>query len=74
MKVTISREKCWALSKQFLKNRCFLGLFCWDNFTSPGIMGVALFRTRKDAKKAQKTCFYLKTRVEKVRVTIEIIE
>ena len=81
MKVTENFEEYWALSSKFPEERLFLGVFCWPvnaNTTLSGdvldVMGVALFETRKLARKAQKTCCYHKTRVEKVRVIVEAIK
>ena len=69
-----SRGECWALSSKFPEGRLFLGIFCWEEFAALDIMGVALFETRKEARKARKTCQYSKARVEKVRVTVEVIK
>ena len=74
MKVERSYEECWALSTKFDHKRSFLNIFCWGFPIEPSKIGVALFETRKEARKAQKTCGYRKMRIEKVCVTVKAIE
>ena len=70
---------CWALSKQFDYGRYLLSKHHYGPRmgVSTGIHSIqtATFETRQQAREAQKTCYYSSgTRVEKVRVTIEIIK
>ena len=66
----------WAISEQIEigYHRYLLGKLCWDPEARLGPIPIALFSTREEARAAQKTCCYKPTRVERVRVTIEVIE
>ena len=71
------QHEYWALSKKFPEERKFLGIYCWQKYIDwvmLDIAGTALFETRKEAREAQKICNYHKARVEKVRVTVEVIK
>lgn len=62
--------KMWALSYMFDDNRYFLDKFCWQPPDKSSWTGIVLFRTRKLAREAQKTCCYY-SKIEKVVVTIK---
>lgn len=51
-----------------------LGVLCWDWWCRCGMPAVPilLFRTRREAREAQADCCYKPTRVERVRVTVEV--
>lgn len=77
--------KYWALSKKFGHYQLLLGKYCWLTVNRPNndVMltdiknndtNIALFKTRKQARKAQRTCCYGATRVERVLITIEVIK
>ncbi|GAI29227.1 unnamed protein product, partial [marine sediment metagenome] len=65
----------WALSAKFDHGRHLLGKYCWMG-VSTGVNSIktATFETREQAREAQKTCCYKKTRVEHVQVTVRIVE
>ncbi len=65
---------CWALSHKFDWGRGLLGVLCWDWWCRCGMPAVPilLFRTRREAREAQADCCYKPTRVERVRVTVEV--
>lgn len=78
--------KGWVLSKKFDHGRYLLGRYCWNtpgNGVSDSLSSltgakpycqIATFETREQAREAQKTCYYKKTRVEKVCITVEIVK
>lgn len=67
---------CWGISYKFDYGRSLLGSYCWEapvNLAEVHGIRTAIFRTRKQARKAQKTCCYKKTRIERLCVTVEAI-
>ena len=76
MKTEAYSSKLWALSVKEDNERLFLGPYCWPNETPITVLddSAKLFNTRKEARKAKKTCCYKKTHVEQVLVTVEPIE
>ena len=70
MKVTSVK---WALSAEISGKRCLLGLGALGWCTIKAAEGVALFDTREDARLRKTYCVHVKTRVEKVQVTVETI-
>ncbi len=79
MKIETYSSKFWALSIKGDNERELLGPFSWPIGISgdpDGVLenSVMLFNTRKEAKKAKKTCCYKKTHVERVLVTVGPIE
>ena len=72
MKIEPCQYVCWALSSKFDHGRLLLGPYCWPLGEQPDRPRITIFLTRKQARKAQETCCYRKTRVERVYVTIEV--
>ena len=65
---------CWALSHEFGSRRILLGFRCWILWLprEPLAVPVRLFCTRRQAREAQADCCYKPTRVERIRVTVDL--
>ena len=75
MSIESKQYDCWALSHKFDWGRSLLGPGCWMLWHPAGgwAVRIRLFRTRKQAREAQADCCYKPTRVERVRVVVEVI-
>lgn len=68
MKVTYTK---WVLSTKVRGGRILVPHPAWGWCSGNMAIGVRLFHTREDARKAQEECCYSRTQVDKVQVIIE---
>ncbi len=59
----------WGLTIKLEDQRLLLGIYCWQPPLTSALRK-ALFRTRREAREAKRTCCYSDARVERVDVTI----
>ena len=65
-------DKAWVLTYKFDWGTAMLGKYCWKDATEDEYK-IKIFRTRQQARKAQKTCCYEKTKIVRVNINISAV-
>lgn len=70
--ITHTPDKAWALIHKFDWGTAILGKYCWKDSTENEYKK-KIFKTRREAREAKKTCCYDKTRVVRIEINLKVI-